>query len=170
MMGGDDDPASRVVGQLGLVSERLEDIHRAVADAVATGSGARTAEGATAAALAPYLEGLNQALSALGHARSETPAKPLSPHQELLKRQAEIIDATLIPLLRSMAHQLKRAKLVKDPKLLGLMDQLEYLDTLSDLIDALKDLDTDVFRPPAPPRKRKKPPVQPKKRPGGAKS
>ncbi len=80
-MGGDDeDPVARVVGQLGLMADRLGDLGAGIRDAAASSLAAATATDGDAAsltsALKPYLEGLQSALSTLAQARSSAQESP----------------------------------------------------------------------------------------------
>lgn len=89
MGGGEDDPATRVVGQLGLVADRLGEIGQSVAD------GARSAaqsQGApdTAANLEPLLTKLQEGLANLAEASRARPAEGVSQPLKLAEGDAVV--------------------------------------------------------------------------------
>ncbi|GMV42507.1 MAG: hypothetical protein AMXMBFR64_42230 [Myxococcales bacterium] len=191
LMGGkEDDPVTRVTGQLGLLSERLESIagtiqgaareaatrqvEAAERQAEATAkvaerqaeaaakvaeaqveAAAKTAElvakaGAAprtdpSVALAPYLRRLDEILRTLSKAQLGVEIVNMPPPaiHELLERQIQVVELSLIPLLRSMGHHLK--------------GQSEIWNRLTDILAALRHVDRatlanvqtvrEVFRP-----------------------
>ena len=135
-----DDPVTRVTGQLGIVSDRLDQIGRTLAAAASDGAGKPAGDDAS---LAPYLAKLDDTLSALREGQAKAAKKALRPSadRDFMTQQAALIDATLIPLLRSMAHKLREAPNLKDRRLKALLPKLEYIDTLADLMGALDKID-----------------------------
>ena len=184
LLGGkDDDPVTRVTGQLGLLSERLGSIATTIDEASRQGAArqvdlatkqmeasTRTAElvaqaataastsaAATAAAqaapprvdpsaaLGPYLRRLDETLRVLSKAQMGVEIVNMPPPavHELLERQIQVIELSLVPMIRSMGHQLK--------------GQSEIWNRLTDILAALRHVDRatlanaqtvrEVFRP-----------------------
>jgi hypothetical protein len=196
-LGGDgDDPASRLTGQLSIVSDRLEDIGESIERASASVSASATTAASTAmhavdpdvamlastAAglappppalpsldLAPYLEKLQQVLEALQNgererqaresesesesqraraseskATAKAPPPPPADH-ELISREAYLIEGTLIPLVRFMAHRFRGYRGVDDPKVKQLIATLEYVDDIPELVSALEKINISAL-------------------------
>jgi MoxR-like ATPase len=164
MGGSDDDPTTRVIGQLGRVSDRLEDIGSAIAAARQEAASARPDDGgdakvlerldevgrviagAVAAArtdggprepeLLPYLSKLDQTLAALAEApRGGQVVQTLPPGvHDVLERMVTTIGENLMPLTRSVVRELKRFQVPPESRAMDLLDR-----TLRDF-DALRDL------------------------------
>jgi len=139
MGGGDDDPVARLGGQIGLVARSIDEIVSAIARADGR-AGTKQPD------LSPLLAKLDETLTAIGSAPRARPTAGSSASRFLLEKQAELIDAILIPLLRSMAHKLKGSKDLKDSRLKRLLPKLEYIDTIGDLLGELDDIDDQTRR------------------------
>ncbi|HXV64482.1 MAG TPA: DNA repair ATPase, partial [Vicinamibacteria bacterium] len=162
-----DDPASRLTGQLSIVSERLEDISESIERAVEEAA-SRSADGldpdisAFAAApppvstvdvkldLAPYIEKLHEVLDAIRNGQKEVrvverePEGP-PPDYELISREAYLIQGTLIPLVKFMAHRFRGYRGIDDPKLKQLIAKLEHVDDIPELVDALQKVNVSAL-------------------------
>lgn len=155
-MGGDNDAASRLTGEISLVSDRLSEIGKTIQAAASQRAVLSVETEPTVVSetngndeLAPYLDKLGTALEALVQLQSgqhsllvdrdgvkETSA-PL-PDYQLISREAYLIKGTLIPLLQFMAHRFRGYHTVDDPKLKKLIGKLESVDSLDELIEALE--------------------------------
>ena len=163
-MGGDgDDPASRLTGQLSLVSEHLDSIGESIDKAVAkTAEAPPTRIDPDVAALAaqpanvdvqldlsPYIDKLHELLEAFKNGQAVAP--PATAEQsppadyELISREAYLIQGTLIPLLRFMAHRFRGYRTLQDPKMKQLISKLEYVDDLQELVDALENINVSTL-------------------------
>ncbi len=164
MGGGDDDPVTRLTGQLSLVSERLEDIGESIdkaandRPAVAVASGGALAAAPAAPAnvdvkidFEPYLNKLNELLEALKNGQEKAPVVAGSitdeppPDYELISREAYLIQNTLIPLLQFMAHRFRGYRDVEDPKVKALISSLEKVDDLNELVSALEKINVSAL-------------------------
>jgi hypothetical protein len=169
MGGGDDDPATRLTGQLSIVSEHLEGIGQSIERAAASaatrpvassgdpGSGALSSA-ATAPPpqidvqldLGPYVDKLQELLEALGNGQTQRAASTAHPDQppadyELISREAYLIEGTLIPLMRFMAHRFRGFRGVDDPKIKALIKKLEYVDDIPELVEALEKINVSAL-------------------------
>ena len=136
MGGAEDDPAVRLIGQLGLVSDRLQDIGTTIqaagerASQPAEATGGDDADAALRSTLGPYLEKLHENLSGLAAATARMPATGESdPTSQLI---GERFDAFLERL-----DQLSAATARPASDSVDLSPYLEKLDeTLSGLAEA----------------------------------
>ena len=158
-MGGEDDPAARLTGEISIVSDRLSEIVTTIQAAasqraVLSVENLPVAEAPTKAdnghdTLAPYLDKLTATLETLARLQSEpksimidtdgvkeTPAPP--PDYQLISKEAYLIKGTLIPLLQFMAHRFRGYQTVDDPKLKTLITKLETVDSLDELVRTLE--------------------------------
>ncbi len=174
MGGGDDDPATRLTGQLSMVSEHLESIGESIDRATAKAASRPVppsvdpdlAFAASAAAepapapqvdvqldLGPYIEKLHELLEAFGNGRasalapSAEPPEPQAPpaDYELISRESYLIEGTLIPLMRFMAHRFRGFRGVDDPKIKALINKLEYVDDIPELVEALEKINVSAL-------------------------
>ena len=165
MGGGDDDPATRLTGQLSMVSEHLEGIGESIDRAVvkAASRPAATAVDPDLAAftkptqvevqldLAPYIEKLHEILEAFGNGQAQrnlvTATEPEAPpaDYELISRESYLIEGTLIPLMRFMAHRFRGYRGVDDPNIKALISKLEYVDDISELVEALEKINVSAL-------------------------
>jgi hypothetical protein len=89
-----------------------------------------------------------------------TPSMPLTPAATdagLISREAYLINGTLIPLLRFMAHRFKSYKAVTDPRVKQAIARLEQVEDLGALVAALENISVSALatlteeKRPAPP-------------------
>ena len=165
LMGGkEDDPVTRVTGTLGMLSDQLAGIGATIsaaaresgerAVAAAEASATRAAAAATSAAppvrdpvlaIAPYLRKLDATLSALAKTQLDVEVVNMPPPaiHDLMEKQIQVIELSLIPLIRSMGHNLKGSGAI--------------WNRLTDILAALKQVDRatlanvatvrEIFRP-----------------------
>ncbi|HEY5610497.1 MAG TPA: ATP-binding protein, partial [Thermoanaerobaculia bacterium] len=153
-VGDESDPAARVTGELSILSDRLGEIARTIMSAAA-GAVPQTLPVPTATVgtdLTPYLEQLNETLGALRQLHAEPPrisvaAEPAAPppDYELISKEAYLINGTLIPLMKFMAHRFRGYRGVRDPKIKQLIARLERVDNLEGLVAALEGISTSVL-------------------------
>ncbi|HEX7831654.1 MAG TPA: ATP-binding protein, partial [Thermoanaerobaculia bacterium] len=156
--GTEADPAARVMAELSVVSDRIGD----VAKAIAGFDGERTEETVVAVSsatsspaidLSPYLAKLDETLLALRelHAArlpiAATPAAAPAPVQDagLISREAYLINGTLIPLLRFMAHRFKSYKAIADPRVKQAIARLEQVEDLNALVSTLENISVSAL-------------------------
>lgn len=153
--GTDADPAARVMAELSVVSDRIGEVAKAIV------AGAQALESTTPAApmpisassspsvdLTPYLARLDETLHALRElhaarlpiaaAPSPQPQSAAETEAALISREAYLINGTLIPLLRFMAHRFRSYKAISDPRVKQAIAKLEQVDDLSALVTALE--------------------------------
>jgi len=148
--GSDADPAARVMAELSVVADRVGEIARAIT-AAAVQSSSRppvesTSELPPAIDVTPYLQKLDETLLALRelHAArlpiAATPAAsaPTGPDPSLISRESYLINGTLIPLLRFMAHRFKSYRAVSDPRIKQAIANLERVEDLTSLVSTLE--------------------------------
>ena len=176
MGSGDDDPVTRVTGQLSLVSEHLEDIGQSIERAASKSMAASRPHAPSAdpdrAAftapdippnlppnlevkldLAPYIDKLHELLEAFQNGQAQLAAAPRPGGEaqappsdyELISRESYLIEGTLIPLMRFMAHRFRGYRGVDDPKIKALIQRLEYVDDLQELVDALEKINVSAL-------------------------
>ena len=169
MGSGEDDPATRLTGQLSMVSEHLEGIGESIDRAVEK-AGSRAAAlsvdpdlaafsaAATPAQvpqvdvqldLSPYIEKLHELLEAFGNGQKQrvATADPEAPpaDYELISRESYLIEGTLIPLMRFMAHRFRGYRGVDDPNIKALISKLEYVDDIPELVEALEKINVSAL-------------------------
>jgi hypothetical protein len=161
MGGAEDDPATRLTGQLSLVSEKLEDIGESIDRAVERRPASIAVDpdfhafSAPAPVpptvdvkldLTPYLEKLHEVLEALRNgAREKAPPSSPPPDYELISREAYLIEGTLIPLVKLMAHRFRGYRGITDPKLKRVIAKLEYVDDIPALVSALEQINVSAL-------------------------
>ena len=151
--GTDADPAARVMAELSVVSDRIGEVVRAI-------ESARTAPSETTAAaavsvegpdLSPYLAKLDETLLALRelHAArlpiAATPAPAAPQNDNLISRESYLINGTLIPLLRFMAHRFKSYRAVGDPRIKQAIANLERVEDLGGLVSTLEGISVSAL-------------------------
>ena len=175
LMGGkDDDPATRVTGQLIRLTEQLDGIGSAIDNASQSASDsarqhaasradqakARAAQAKAAQAqshvgeqigqhIGPYLAKLDDAIGAMKNLKVDVEVvntAPMAVHA-LLERQIKVMEESLLPVVRSLAHSIKADSAV--------------WDKLSQVLDELKDMRRNKLSQPKITRKS----VQPLKTP-----
>jgi hypothetical protein len=145
-LGGSDDPAAKVMAELSVVSERIADIAKAIASHSATAAVAPlpvvlpTVEAAPD--LSPYLAKLEETLQAL---RIPIAAPPAAPAQPAPTREEYLINGTLLPLLRFMAHRFRGYRAVTDPRVKQAIARLETVETLDGLVAALENISVSAL-------------------------
>ena len=160
--GTDSDPAARVMAELSVVSDRIGEVARAIAGAVSAPADAPEPAPAPAPIIAPapaspsldltpYLAKLDETLHALRelHAArlpiAATPAAVAAPAQPAASREAYLIQDTLIPLLRFMAHRFKSYRSVADPKVKQAIARLESVKDLDQLVSTLENISVSAL-------------------------
>ncbi|HEY0158427.1 MAG TPA: DNA repair ATPase [Thermoanaerobaculia bacterium] len=143
-LGGSDDPAAKVMAELSVVSDRIGDIARAI-------HGATTPPPPKEQDLSPYLSKLDETLRELARvpiAQEPTPAPVpvvMQPAPGLIAREEYLINATLIPLLRFMAHRFRGYRAVTDPRVKQAIARLESVDSLDALVGALEHISVSAL-------------------------
>jgi len=152
-LGGTDDPAARVMAELSVVSDRIGEVARAIGS-VAAPEPAPIAASAPLPSLdlTPYLSKLDETLHALRELHSArlpiaaAPAPPTpAPDPGLISREAYLINGTLIPLLRFMAHRFKSYRAVADPRVKQAIARLESVSDLNALVSTLENISVSAL-------------------------
>jgi MoxR-like ATPase len=161
--GSESDPAARVMAELSVVSDRIGEIARVIEEVSKAPSRQVAAEipsetrrlGDSATDLSPYLAKLDETLLALRelHAArlpiAATPtAAPAAPQLEaagLISRETYLINGTLIPLLRFMAHRFRSYKAISDPRIKQAIAHLERVDDLDTLVSTLETISVSAL-------------------------
>ncbi|MDP9191488.1 MAG: DNA repair ATPase [Acidobacteriota bacterium] len=154
--GSDADPAARVMAELSVVSDRIGDVAKAIAGAIAS-QPADIVEPAPVDSsmsapldITPYLAKLDETLLALRelHAArlpiAATPA-PAAPDPSLISRESYLINGTLIPLLRFMAHRFKSYRSISDPRIKQAIANLERVEDLGTLVTTLESISVSAL-------------------------
>ena len=157
--GTESDPAARVMAELSVVSDRIGDIARVIESASrqvveppADAPSRRLDDSTTPSIdLTPYLAKLDETLLALRelHAArvpiSATPSAPPPADPSLISREAYLINGTLIPLLRFMAHRFKSYRAVADPRVKQAIARLESVSDLNALVSTLENISVSAL-------------------------
>ncbi|HEX8409526.1 MAG TPA: ATP-binding protein, partial [Thermoanaerobaculia bacterium] len=156
--GSDADPAARVMAELSVVADRVGEIARAITAAASEASTRPALESSgdmpPAIDVTPYLQKLDETLLALRelHAArlpiAATPAPapaPASPDANLISRESYLINGTLIPLLRFMAHRFKSYRAVSDPRIKQAIANLERVQDLTSLVSTLETISVSAL-------------------------
>jgi hypothetical protein len=145
------------MAELSMMSDRVGDVTKAI---LSVGGGAFDAAPARTPApvaiqndldLTPYLQKLNETIAALKESRppmlpiSAAPSTPASAEAELISREAYLINGTLLPLLRFMAHRFRGYRAVNDPRIKAVIAKLERVDNLESLIAALENINVSAL-------------------------
>ncbi|HEY0141566.1 MAG TPA: DNA repair ATPase [Thermoanaerobaculia bacterium] len=164
--GTEADPAARVMAELSVVSDRIGEVARAIAGAISAAEAPAVAPVAAPAPtpvvisapavpsldLTPYLAKLDETLHALRElhtarlpiaAASAVVAAPAQPPAS--SREAYLIQDTLIPLLRFMAHRFKSYRSVADPKVKQAIARLESVKDLDQLVSTLENINVSAL-------------------------
>ncbi len=154
-MGSDQDPAAKVMAELSVVSDRVGEIAKAIHDAARREESPSrlVVESASEPALdlTPYLAKLDETLLALRELHearlpiAATPAPAPPTDAGLISREAYLINGTLIPLLRFMAHRFRSYRSVADPRVKQAIAKLEQVDDLSALVTALENISVSAL-------------------------
>ncbi|HYH10669.1 MAG TPA: DNA repair ATPase [Thermoanaerobaculia bacterium] len=151
-LGGSDDPAAKVMAELSVVADRVGDIARAIESTPRPSPPAPRPS--SESDLTPYLAKLDETLLALRelHAArlpiAATPAPapvPAAPDPSLISREAYLINGTLIPLLRFMAHRFKSYRSIADPRVKQAIARLESVDNLDTLVSTLENISVSAL-------------------------
>jgi ATPase involved in DNA repair/ATPase family associated with various cellular activities (AAA) len=152
--GSESDPAARVMAELSVVSDRIGEIVRAIESTsrrVDEPSTTRRLEDLSTPDLTPYLAKLDETLLALRelHAArlpiAAAPATPVAPDPGLISRESYLINGTLIPLLRFMAHRFKSYRAISDPRIKQAIANLERVEDLSSLVTTLESISVSAL-------------------------
>ena len=92
----------------------------------------------------PYLEKLSEAIASFKLPIAE-PATKAEAEADLISREAYLINGTLLPLLRFMAHRFRGYRAVNDPQIKGAIARLERVDTLESLIASLEKINVSAL-------------------------
>jgi hypothetical protein len=166
-LGGSDDPAAKVMAELSVVSDRIGDIAKAIVSHGAATAAAEvlpSAPATEAAAapqgpdLTPYLLKLDETLRQLARVPITQEPAPvvMQPAPGLVVREEYLINNTLIPLLRFMAHRFRGYRAVTDSRVKQAIARLESVDCLEALVSALENISVSALatlteeKPPAP--------------------
>jgi hypothetical protein len=146
-LGGSEDPASKVMAELSVVSDRIADIAKAIASHSGTAAVAPvvlpTVPAPEAPDLSPYLAKLDETLQALRIPIAAAPAP--APVQPAATREEYLINGTLLPLLRFMAHRFRGYRAVTDPRVKQAIARLETVETLDGLVAALENISVSAL-------------------------
>jgi MoxR-like ATPase len=157
--GTEGDPAARVMAELSVVSDRIGEVAKAIAGFDASPRIEESVVVTTPPSnvdLTPYLAKLDETLLALRelHAarlpiaaapQPPAPAPPVSYDAGLISREAYLINGTLIPLLRFMAHRFKSYKSVADPRVKQAIARLEQIEDLGSLVSTLEGISVSAL-------------------------
>ena len=159
--GTDADPAARVMAELSVVSDRIGEVAKAIAAAVVESTSrpavedplptTRRLDDAATPDLTPYLAKLDETLMALRelHAArlpiAAAPAPAADPNATLISRESYLINGTLIPLLRFMAHRFKSYRAVSDPRIKQAIANLERVQDLGGLVTTLENISVSAL-------------------------
>jgi MoxR-like ATPase len=154
--GNDADPAARVMAELSVVSDRIGEVAKAIAGAVASQptevvESVSVDMASTPLDITPYLAKLDETLLALRelHAArlpiAATPAPVATPDPSLISRESYLINGTLIPLLRFMAHRFKSYRAVSDPRIKQAIANLERVEDLGSLVTTLESISVSAL-------------------------
>jgi MoxR-like ATPase len=155
--GTESDPAARVMAELSVVSDRIGEVARAIGSvSVPEPPAPPAAAPSPSFDITPYLSKLDETLLALRelHAArlpiAATPATPPAPtpaaaDASLISREAYLINGTLIPLLRFMAHRFKSYRSVADPRVKQAIARLEGVNDLNALVTTLEGISVSAL-------------------------
>jgi MoxR-like ATPase len=158
--GSESDPAARVMAELSVVADRVGEIARAINESssrralestsrpVDESSTTRLLEDSKTPDLTPYLAKLDETLLALRElhaARLPIAATPAPADPGLISREAYLINGTLIPLLRFMAHRFRSYKSISDPRIKQAIAHLERVDDLQTLVTTLETISVSAL-------------------------
>ncbi|HUP50157.1 MAG TPA: DNA repair ATPase [Thermoanaerobaculia bacterium] len=148
--GSETDPATRVMAEISVVGDRVADITKALAGLGGGVLGVAPSE----SDLTPYLQKLDETLAALRDLQgaqppmlpiAAAPPTPAAAEADLISREAYLINGTLLPLLRFMAHRFRGYRAVSDPKIKATIARLERVDNLESLIAALENINVSAL-------------------------
>jgi MoxR-like ATPase len=142
-MGSDQDPAAKVMAELSVVSDRISEVARAIGSVTLPET--TPAPPAIASDLTPYLTKLDETLLALRELHEARLPIAAKADPGLISREAYLINATLLPLLRFMAHRFKSYRSVADPRVKQAIAKLEQVDDLSALVTALENISVSAL-------------------------
>jgi MoxR-like ATPase len=148
--GTDADPAARVMAELSVVSDRIGEVAKAIAGVTGSQPADVVVE-SPSVDLSPYLQKLDETLLALRElhaarlpiAAVPSPAPPPDPN--LISRESYLINGTLIPLLRFMAHRFKGYRNVSDPRIKQAIANLERVEDLGSLVSTLESISVSAL-------------------------
>jgi hypothetical protein len=148
--GNETDPAARVMAEISMMADRVGDVSKAISEAAR-----RAPQNVVSAGgdldIAPYLEKLTETIAALREARppmlpiAAAPPSRAAAEAELISREAYLLNGTLLPLLRFMAHRFRGYRATSDPKIKALIAKLEKIDDLPTLMAALENINVSAL-------------------------
>ena len=142
MGGAEDDPAVRLIGQLSLMSDRLQDIGATITAAASSRAAAETAAPASGAglgeALAPYLDSLQQNLAAItGISEQASDDRVVKSAARAVTKRLDGLGERLAELCQAVAGTPATGKPAAAPSSIDFSPYLDKLDvTLQRLVDA----------------------------------
>ncbi|HEX7708528.1 MAG TPA: DNA repair ATPase [Thermoanaerobaculia bacterium] len=153
--GGEGDPASRVMAELSVVSDKIGEVAKAIGEVTLGGlpapSPAIAASDGPANDLAPYLQKLDETLLALRELHTArlpiaVQTEPTAtPDPNLISREQYLITGTLIPLLRFMAHRFRSYRSISDPRVKQAISRLEKVHDLTELVATLESISVSAL-------------------------
>jgi MoxR-like ATPase len=151
--GTDADPAARVMAELSVVSDRIGEVAKAIAGVAGSSTATDVVVESPSIDLSPYLQKLDETLLALRelHAArlpiAAVPSAAPAPvaDSNLISRESYLINGTLIPLLRFMAHRFKSYRNVSDPRIKQAIANLERVEDLGSLVSTLESISVSAL-------------------------
>lgn len=155
--GTESDPAARALAELSVLSDRVTEVARAISSAVAPAPAAIVQTD-----MAPYLDKLAEAIAGLKDSRPPmlpiaAPQPPAAAEAELISREAYLINSTLLPLLRFMAHRFRGYRAINDPRIKAVIASLERVNDLPGLVAALENISVSALAQLTEDKKRDEP-------------
>ena len=141
-LGNSDDPAAKVMAELSVISDRVAEVAKAI-----SGAAAPDVVVQSNLDLSPWLTKLDETLRALHATRIPIAVEPapVAPAPGLIAREEYLIDHTLIPLLRFMAHRFRGYRAVTDARVKQAIAKLETVDSLDALVAALENISVSAL-------------------------
>jgi hypothetical protein len=145
-LGNSDDPAAKVMAELSVISDRVAEVAKAIAAATAPAAAVPDVVVNSNLDLSPWLEKLDETLRSLHATRIPIAAEPAPiAASGLIAREEYLINQTLIPLLRFMAHRFRGYRAVTDARVKQAIARLETVDSLDALVAALENISVSAL-------------------------
>jgi hypothetical protein len=125
MGGGADDPVTRMTGSLAMLGRELESIKGAIGDAAARGDSSETP--GMMQVIASELQQLAHAIAATSKPDVTVTVSPPEGFDQVLRRQTELVDQTLVPLVQAAARNLDDARALHE-HVISLLELLRKVD------------------------------------------
>ena len=124
MGGGTDDPVTRVTGSLTMLGRELESIRTAIGDAVSSGGN----DVERNRAMAEQVDKLVGALAGASKGDVSVTVSPPKAFDDVLRRQTELVDQILVPLVQAAARNLDDARSLH-AHVISLLELLRKVDS-----------------------------------------